>query len=60
VRSIAFPAISTGAYGYPMEAATEIAVRTVAAHPRSAELDITFCCFDENTARVYRNAIAQE
>lgn len=31
VRSIAFPAISTGAYGYPLEAATEIGLRTTAA-----------------------------
>jgi O-acetyl-ADP-ribose deacetylase len=29
LRSIAFPAISTGAYGYPLQAASEIALRTV-------------------------------
>lgn len=58
IHSIAFPAISTGVYGYPLEEATEIAVNTVAqwleAHPE-AEMQVIFCCFDARTAGTYLN-----
>ncbi len=58
VKTIAFPAISTGAYGYPIEAAARIAVRTVsdflAAHPDSPE--VIFCCFSERARAVYEHA----
>ena len=57
VHSIAFPAISTGVYGYPLEDATEIAVKTVAqwleAHADYA-MQVIFCCFDAWTERVYQ------
>src|SRR3954469_9816504 len=47
VKTIAFPAISTGAYGFPMKRATEIAVREVraflASHPQIEQ--VTFACF---------------
>ncbi len=55
VRSIAFPAISTGAYGFPLERATRIAVRTVreflAVHPSVEK--IIFVCHDTDAKRVY-------
>lgn len=54
---IAFPAISTGVYGYPPSAAARIAVDTVrawhAAHPDTIVTDVTFCCFDQTTAALY-------
>ena len=57
VHSIAFPAISTGVYGYPLEGATEIAVKTVARwledHADYA-MQVIFCCFDARTERVYQ------
>ncbi len=55
LRSIAFPAISTGAYGFPLERATRIAVAAVAAALRETELPerAIFCCFSANDRDVY-------
>ena len=57
VHSIAFPAISTGVYGYPLEDATESADKTVAQwledHADYA-MQVIFCCFDARTERVYQ------
>lgn len=58
-ESIAFPAISTGAYRYPLEAATSIAVSTVRDVLASGEdLDVVFVCFDPKTLSAYRAALA--
>jgi len=57
LKSIAFPAISTGIYGYPVEPAEEIAVRTVSAQAWIDE--VIFCCFDKATADLYRRLIAR-
>ena len=61
LTSIAFPAISTGIYGFPAERATEIAVATVAealAATPSIER-VVFACFDAATAARYRAALAR-
>jgi O-acetyl-ADP-ribose deacetylase len=56
-RSVAFPAISTGIYGYPLESATEIAVRTCRA--ADTEVDVVrFVCFDATTLASYRDALS--
>ncbi len=63
VHSIAFPAISTGVYGYPLEDATEIAAKTVAQwledHADYA-MQVIFCCFDARTERVYQANVEVE
>lgn len=55
-HSIAFPAISTGIYGYPLEAAAGIAVATCATAPDGID-EVRFVCFDPRTADVHRRAL---
>lgn len=59
-RSIAFPGISTGAYGYPLPAATDIAVRTVREFlsKADAELGVMFCCFSAEALGLYQSALS--
>jgi len=59
LRSIAFPCISTGVYGYPAEPASRVAVETV----RSAGADmgiqeVIFCCFSAADLAIYQRLLA--
>jgi len=51
-RSVAFPAISTGVYGYPADQAAEIAVRTVTGADTAVEL-VRLVAFDRSTHELY-------
>ena len=60
IRTIAFPSISTGAYGYPVTRAAEIAVNTVTRfldeHPGTIDL-VEWVLFDQRTFAVYQAGI---
>jgi O-acetyl-ADP-ribose deacetylase len=62
LASIAYPAISTGIYGFPADLAARIAVGTVAseiaAHPRGIT-HVLFCCFALESAEHHSNAFAE-
>jgi len=54
VDTIAFPAISTGAYGFPKQRAAEIAFRTVQESGKQSGVKrVLFCCFDDENAQIY-------
>lgn len=63
INSIAFPAISTGVYGYPIEQATEIAISSVidsvkqAAQSGSVIKEVVFCCFSAGDAAIYQQKL---
>ncbi len=60
-RTIAFPAISTGVYGYPVDQATEIAVRETAAFLRGTDQieRVIFAAFGDDVRRAYEKELAK-
>jgi O-acetyl-ADP-ribose deacetylase (regulator of RNase III) len=61
VKTIAFPSISTGAYGFPLERATEIALREAAKFldtDRTLE-KVVFVCFGNEAHETYRRVLAK-
>jgi O-acetyl-ADP-ribose deacetylase (regulator of RNase III) len=59
ISTLAFPAISTGVYGFPADRAARIAVGTVASELSAhAIAQVTFCCFSAGTAEHHKAAFA--
>jgi O-acetyl-ADP-ribose deacetylase len=61
LRSVAFPAISTGAYGFPLERATRIAVAEVARALRDGTSveRVVFCCFSALDREMYEHVLGE-
>ena len=57
--SIAFPALSTGAYGYPVQEAAPVAIRAAREAPESVE-EIRFVLFGEEAYRAFQQALDKE
>lgn len=58
-ESVAFPAISTGVYGYPWKEATEIAVKTVREYPAQHVKKAIFCCFSAEMEKIYKVEVSK-
>ena len=60
ITSVAFPSISTGVYGFPVERASRIALREIRDFiNNNAGIKIVIVCFDANTYGVYKKALAE-
>jgi O-acetyl-ADP-ribose deacetylase (regulator of RNase III) len=61
VRSLAFPSISTGAYGYPVELAAPIAIQAVREFPTAGTplAEVVFCCYSAEHLRLYQTLLAR-
>lgn len=66
LSSIAFPSISTGVFGYPIESAAEVAVSSVRSVLAQRERDndraltVIFCCFSERDLSVYNTVLERQ
>jgi O-acetyl-ADP-ribose deacetylase (regulator of RNase III) len=61
LRSVAFPSISTGAYGYPIREASRVALKAVKSYVESsgAPVEVTFVLYSENDFKTYMEALEE-
>ena len=61
LKTIAFPSISTGVYGYPVKEAARIAVRTICDFLKCTQVveEVTMVCHDDHTLQVYQQALKE-
>jgi O-acetyl-ADP-ribose deacetylase (regulator of RNase III) len=57
-KSVAFPAISTGVYGYPLREAQELAIKTIASFTGNLPELVILCTFDDETTTVTRELLS--
>jgi O-acetyl-ADP-ribose deacetylase (regulator of RNase III) len=62
IKTIAFPAISTGVYGYPLKEATEIAIKTVKLYLQTHTLPekVIFVCFSAEACKIYVSKLGEQ
>jgi O-acetyl-ADP-ribose deacetylase (regulator of RNase III) len=58
IRSVAFPNISTGIYGFPKHRAAAIAIETVTHFIAGSISKVIFVCYDEENFRIYTDLLA--
>lgn len=58
IRSLAFPAISTGVYGYPKTEAARVALEALSRHATDFDR-LVCCCFSEQDAELYRKRLSE-
>lgn len=59
LRSIAFPSISTGAYGFPKERAALIAIKEVVTFSHDNDMDVWLVSFDQETFDLYKKLLTE-
>ncbi len=60
LKSIAFPSISTGIFGYPIAEAAAIAVKTAREFIKEHPLEVVFCCFSGRDLAIYQAELVKE
>ena len=59
IKTIAFPAISAGVYGFPMERACRIALREMVSHLEKSKMDVIAVCFSKKALECYQVALQE-
>lgn len=60
LKTVAFPSISTGIFGYPVEKAAKTAVKAVKEYVKDKDMEVIWVLFDEDTKKVYDEMLGEE
>lgn len=60
LKTVAFPSISTGIFGYPVEKAAKTAVKAVKEYVKDKDMEVLWVLFDEDTKKVYDEVLGEE